>query len=257
MKSGRPNLTERLILILVSLLPVFSCFGQAQQEITLQGSPEQKELYLGSGNAGTELLKNHQYEDASSFFTKKIQEDDGDRNAYFNRGVARWELNDTLNACRDWSSLLALGDTATYLLLEKNCHSDVTIEEDVIPVKQFRRLTVGTSPKSDADKSGAHIVVDQMPLFPGGMEGLFAYLQKNIRYPESARKKNIQGKVDVNFIITSRGNVLFPYVERGPGGGCNEEAVRVVKNMPVWSPGKLNGKPTLVRMVLPVNFTLK
>lgn len=75
-------------------------------------------------------------------------------------------------------------------------------------------------------------VVEQQPEFPGGMHALGQYLAKNLRYPKEARQNRIQGKVFVQFVISSTGTVHDLRVLKGIGGGCDEEAVRVVSQMP-------------------------
>ncbi len=100
-------------------------------------------------------------------------------------------------------------------------------------------------------------VVESMPSFPGGMGALMAYLAKNIKYPPLAKESGIQGKVFINFVVEPDGSISHVKVLRGIGGGCDEEAVRVVKNMPKWKPGMQRGKPVRVSFNLPVKFTLQ
>src|SRR5262249_43566692 len=95
--------------------------------------------------------------------------------------------------------------------------------------------------------------VGQMPEFIGDRD---AYLSNNLRYPEAARDAGIEGKVVIQFVVNEEGNISDAVVVRGIGGGCNEEALRVVKSMPRWKPGKNNGQPVKVKLTLPINFTL-
>jgi protein TonB len=99
--------------------------------------------------------------------------------------------------------------------------------------------------------------VEQMPDYPGGQEELYKYLQKNIRYPEMARSNGIQGTVYVQFVVNKYGKIKDAKVLRGIGGGCDEEAIRVVMGMPDWKPGKQNGLAVPVYFNLPVKFTLQ
>lgn len=101
------------------------------------------------------------------------------------------------------------------------------------------------------------VVVEQDPEFPGGMDSLNAWIVRNLRYPEQARKENITGKVYVTFVVEKDGSISNPKILRYIGGGCEAEAVRVVKNMPRWNPGKQRGKPVRVQFNLPINFSLK
>ena len=100
-------------------------------------------------------------------------------------------------------------------------------------------------------------VVEEMPEFPGGMAKLAEYLAKNIKYPQLARESGIQGRVFINFVVENDGSVTNVKVMRSLGGGCDEEAMRVVKSMPKWKPGKQRGKPVRVSYNLPVNFKLQ
>ena len=100
-------------------------------------------------------------------------------------------------------------------------------------------------------------IVEEMPEFPGGMQKLADYLAKNIKYPQMARESGIQGRVFVNFVVEPDGHVSNVNVMRSLGGGCDEEAMRVVKAMPKWKAGKQRGKPVRVSYILPVNFKLQ
>ena len=100
-------------------------------------------------------------------------------------------------------------------------------------------------------------VVENEPEFPGGMEALYKYLAQNIKYPQLARENGITGKVYVTFVVEKDGSIANPKILRDIGGGCGAEAIRVVKSMPKWTPGKQRGKAVRVQFNLPVNFNLK
>jgi len=100
-------------------------------------------------------------------------------------------------------------------------------------------------------------VVESMPEFKGGMQQLYVYLGNNIKYPVMAKESGIQGKVYVTFVVERDGSITSVRVLRGIGGGCDEEAIRVVQDMPKWTPGKQRGKPVRVQYNLPVRFTLQ
>ena len=106
------------------------------------------------------------------------------------------------------------------------------------------------------DKNGVYQIVEEMPEFPNGIEGLMDYVAQNVKYPESAKEKNLQGRVLVKFIIEKDGSVSNVEVGRGWGNELDDEAVRVVKAMPKWKPGKQDGKPVRVSFMLPINFKL-
>lgn len=100
-------------------------------------------------------------------------------------------------------------------------------------------------------------IVEEMPSFPGGEAELFKYLGKTVKYPPMAQDAGITGVVYMTFVVDENGKVKDPKVLRGIGGGCDEEAIRVVKAMPAWEPGKQRGKPVRVQYNLPIRFTLR
>ena len=100
-------------------------------------------------------------------------------------------------------------------------------------------------------------VVEENPTFPGGETKLYKYLGESIKYPEEAKELGIQGRVFVNFVIETDGAVSNVKVLRGIGGGCDEEAIRVIQSMPRWTPGKQRGIPVRVSYNLPIKFTLQ
>jgi protein TonB len=100
-------------------------------------------------------------------------------------------------------------------------------------------------------------VVEEQPGYPGGDEARIRYLQENIKYPEEAKELGIQGKVFVTFVVEVDGSITDVRVLRGIGGGCDEEAIRVVRSMPKWVPGKQRGVPVRVQFNLPIKFTLQ
>ena len=99
-------------------------------------------------------------------------------------------------------------------------------------------------------------IVEVMPQFPGGQIAMLQYIMENMKYPEQAMKEGIQGRVTVRFIVEKDGSIsdVKPVLSVHPL--LNKEAVRVVKSMPKWTPGKQNGKPVRVRFNLPVMFKL-
>ena len=110
---------------------------------------------------------------------------------------------------------------------------------------------------STSGASNAYIWVEEMPYFPGGDNEMLKYLSKNIKYPVNAREANITGVVYLSFIVDKEGEIKNIEILRGIGGGCEEEAVRVVKKMSKWKPGKQNGQSVNVQFKLPVSFTLR
>ena len=98
--------------------------------------------------------------------------------------------------------------------------------------------------------------VEEYPEFLGGEKALYEYIKNNVNYSELAIKTNIEGTVYVEFVVEKDGSISDVKVLRGIGGGCDEEAVRVVKSMPKWKPGKQRGQPVRVYYTLPIDFKL-
>ena len=99
-------------------------------------------------------------------------------------------------------------------------------------------------------------VVEKMPEFTGGKQAMYKYISNNIKYPKQAKTENIQGKVFIEFIIEKDGKISNVKVKRGIGGGCDEEALRVIRNMPSWIPGKQRGENVRVVYTIPIKFNL-
>ena len=100
-------------------------------------------------------------------------------------------------------------------------------------------------------------VVEQRPEFLGGNEAMAAFLQKNLKYPSQASRANIQGRVFVQFTVGADGKIENVKSIKGIGFGCDEEAVRVIKLMPEWKPGKQSGIPVRVRFTMPIVFQME
>lgn len=98
------------------------------------------------------------------------------------------------------------------------------------------------------------IYAEVMPEFNGSIH---SYLSKAIRYPQTAVQTGVQGKVLIQFVVNEDGHITNATVKRGIGAGCDEEALRVVKAMPAWKPGKQNGHPVKVYFTLPISFKLE
>lgn len=101
-----------------------------------------------------------------------------------------------------------------------------------------------------------YLVADEMPTFPGGAVAFQRFLKAKIKYPEEALRLNLSGKVHVSFVVDEEGRVLDPKVVKGLGGGLDEEALRLVRIMPWWMPGRVNGQPVRVAYTLPVGFRM-
>ena len=115
-----------------------------------------------------------------------------------------------------------------------------------------------TNPSTNDNGSPNEVydMVETLPIPAGGMAGWSSYLSANLGYPTTARRKGIEGTVIVAFIVNTDGTVSDFELLRGIGGGCDEEAIRIVKNSPKWTPGMQDGQAVRTRMRLPINFTL-
>ena len=98
--------------------------------------------------------------------------------------------------------------------------------------------------------------VEVFPEFEGGMKGWEKFLRRNLRYPEMAQEIGLQGKVFISFVIEKDGSVTDVKVTRGIGGGCDEEAMRVIKKSPKWKPGRQNSQSVRVRYNMPLSFAI-
>lgn len=120
------------------------------------------------------------------------------------------------------------------------------------------------TPAQAATASGAEVVAapvvyhvaEQMPAFPGGTEAFYKFLKTKTKYPIEALQRDISGKVQVSFVVDEEGHILDPKVVRGLGAGLDEEALRLVRIMPWWTPGYIQGKAVRVAYTLPIVFKL-
>ena len=125
------------------------------------------------------------------------------------------------------------------------------------PITQTKQSskTTTTSPEVSEDKPLT--ACEQMPVFPGGQEALIKFISDNLHYPLSASQLGTHGRVTVRFVVKTTGEVTDVVVARGISDDCDNEAVRVVKLLPKWIPGKQDGRKVSVYFTLPINFVLK
>ena len=107
------------------------------------------------------------------------------------------------------------------------------------------------------DEDNVYTLVDREPEFPGGTMGLLEFMRTTIKYPAEARKDTIQGRVLVSFIVNKDGSIVKPEVVKSAHPLLDEEALRMVNEMPAWKPGEQNGVPVRVKYTIPVNFRLR
>ncbi len=108
--------------------------------------------------------------------------------------------------------------------------------------------------QSNAHPTSSFTYVEQMPTPPYNIN---EYIAQNMHYPELARENGIEGKVVIEFIVNKNGSISDAKVVRGIGGGCDEEALRIINGMPAWKPGMQKGAPINVRYSLPIAFKLQ
>jgi TonB family protein len=158
-----------------------------------------------------------------------------------------------------------INDEAEYTETRDGVESDVLVDEPgmykgknanrTLPVKNSGGAM--KKPEADEETTSVFISVQQMPSFPGGDAARLKYLAKNLRYPARAAEEDIQGTVYISFVVKTDGKITNVKLLHGIGGGCDEEALRVVSKMPQWKPGFLNGKKVDVRYNMPVHFKLR
>ena len=128
---------------------------------------------------------------------------------------------------------------------------DVEITEDTA----IEEIIVSDEPEDEEADEVFYIVEEQAKPY-GGMKAFYEYFRKHVNYPPQARRMGIQGRVFVQFTVDKDGSLTDIKVSRGIGAGCDEEALRILKNHPKWKPGKQRGRPVKVRMTIPVIFRL-
>jgi protein TonB len=127
---------------------------------------------------------------------------------------------------------------------------------NTIPIINNEKVGSGNGKEDSGEGNYNMYNIEKYPQFPGGMEEWSKFLSKNLRYPNLARENNIGGRVTVSFVIETNGEITNLKVLRGIGAGCDEEAIRVIKKSPLWSPGFQNGRAVRVSYIMPIVFRL-
>lgn len=120
----------------------------------------------------------------------------------------------------------------------------------------FTALATAGAQQTEKPLGKVYDIVDVMPQFPGGQGELMKFLRNNVKYPAEAQKKKIEGRVIVTFVVNKKGRIIDPTVERSVHPLLDAEALRVVKRMPKWTPGRMNGESVNVKFRLPITFKL-
>lgn len=150
-----------------------------------------------------------------------------------------------------------LGD---HKVVAKNNHDErnsytVTVDGEPFDLKYIVNMIFDETDESGNDDE-VYDAVDVMPEYFGGVNAMFDFIQKNVKYPESAKKKGIEGRVFVQFVVEKDGSLSSFQVLRGLNDELNDEAIRVLKMMPKWKPGMKDGKPVRVQFTMPFNFKI-
>ncbi len=124
-------------------------------------------------------------------------------------------------------------------------------------LKAKEEIAAPEPPKHVVEETKIFTVVEQMPMYPGGDAALMGYLRDNIKYPTVAAENGVQGRVVVGFVVERDGSITDVNILRGVDPSLDREAMRVVKSMPRWNPGKQNGSAVRVKYQVPVSFRLQ
>jgi len=138
------------------------------------------------------------------------------------------------------------------LMTADQASTDVVNEEYIEAVEEVKEEVQEVEAEPEP-----FVVVEEMPMFPGGDLALLTYINEHCNYPEVAKENNIQGKVIVRFCVTAKGSVSQISVLKGVDPELDKEAMRVVSTLPAFKPGKQGGKPVPVWYMVPITFTLK
>lgn len=115
----------------------------------------------------------------------------------------------------------------------------------------------GAQNKAEANSGKVYETSEVMPEYPGGVPKLMEFLSANVRYPVEAQRSKIEGRSVIGFVVERDGSISNVSVTKGSYPLLDDEAIRVVKEMPKWKPGMINGKPVRVKFNLPIYFRLK
>lgn len=263
-------------LIFISLFVLLSAIAYSQVGRTEQNLQK-----------GKKAFKAKKYQEALAYLSISIGEN-STTTAYYYRSMTYASLGDSCNSCRDLKKAALFNDKEFRKLFEQQCtnttfvqtipaaiklnYPDVTrlkivhskCDSDSVvygitgqePTTTKIKITFTENGSIDTTDHNIYTIVEEMPSFPGGEKARDRFLAENINYPTKASKAGIQGTIYLQFVIDRNGSVKDVKVLRGIGGGCDEEAIRVIEMMPKWIPGKQNGKTVNVKFDMPIYFKL-
>jgi len=134
---------------------------------------------------------------------------------------------------------------------------DLDIDAETDDEEEIEEQIIEDDDEGEDKEEEIFVFVEDQPGYPGGEEARLKYLRDNIKYPEMAKESGIQGTVYVTFVVEKDGRISNVKILRGIGGGCDEEAMRVIKGMPKWKPGKQRGRPVRAQFNMPIRFILQ
>lgn len=174
-------------------------------------------------------------------------------------GIAGVSVMALFSACAENSS----DDSATNISSATDTAAVSTANDAPKPVaaKKKGKATViinkQNGMKVEKGKDGIYTNAEVMPEYPGGEAALSKYIEENVNYPQDAIDVNKQGTVHVSFVVDEKGKVMQPVAEGNTlGDGLDQEAIKVVDQLPDWKPGTVKGKPVKTRLTLPITFQL-
>ena len=158
------------------------------------------------------------------------------------------------------SYALTIGSISIIALIIAGCEAnqpDKDVVEKTSKTETLGEVSREKSPEDILKGKKIFTVVEDQPVFPGGNKAMYEFLGDNLKYPAAASRAYVSGRVFLSFVVTETGEIADIQVLKGIGFGCDEEAVRVLKSFPKWTPAKQNGQAVNVRYNLPINFQLK
>ena len=177
-------------------------------------------------------------------------------NSFYNSSLLKQRIQMLYkNKSSKWQFALypAMGLLTSALVLFVAACSDT--EKADSPLSRYLPPVVTADADSTADR--IFTAVEQNPEFPGGIQAMYKFLGENIKYPLPASRAKVSGRVFLQFVIKTDGSISDVTVLKGIGFGCDAEAIRVVKTMPKWTPGRQSGRPVNMKYTLPINFQLE
>ena len=141
------------------------------------------------------------------------------------------------------------------IIEEIQVNLDIEMTEDT-RIEEVVYDKEASEPMPEENVDEIFTIVEEQPSPVGGMKAFYDYVFDNLNYPPRAARMGIEGRVFVEFIVERDGSLTDVKVAKGIGGGCDEEAVRVISEAPKWNPGKQRGRAVRVRMIMPIVFKL-